>query len=224
MRKTILASLVALALALSSCSHVKCAIPQSPRKLWLYDGESKTSIVERGPDNSVFYTPRGEKPRYQLFLCSQHYHCYPENYQQCLNVPPPTGKETCKGLAAGDWIEVHTAYAAKVASPCNKPESLDCCLTPPVLVRGYHAKITTGGNDPLPDPWDLPLIQWSGSSTGPDKTRNECKAAAQWSFTPGCELRVSKEVVEKRFRHPDPPRALQPPNRLSKDLTLVTPP
>lgn len=226
MRNTILvACLAALALALPSYSQSKCDIPQSPRRVWPQDQESKTSTVERGPNESIYYTPRAGGERQQLFLCGQHYHCYVENHQRCLDVPEPTRKARCpEHPSPGDWIEVHTVYAAEVASPCDDPEGLTCCLKQPFLVRAYQANVTAGGVEPLPDPWNLPLIQWSGSTTGPDRHRNECKPAAQWSFTPGCELKVSKELLESRFHHPHGVRGLQPENRLSKDLTLVTPP
>jgi hypothetical protein len=185
------------------------------------------STVERGPDGSIYYTPRAGGARQQLFRCGQHYHCHVENSQKCPGVlPPPTSEEKCPAHpTAGDWIEVHTVYAAQVATQCD-PESLDCCRKEPFLVRAYQARVTEAADStaPLPDPWTLPVIQWSGSTTGPDKTPNECKPAAQWSFTPECKLEVSQGVLEALFHHPHEARPLQAADRLSRDLTLVTAP
>jgi len=228
MRREQLLVTAGLLLALAACTHgrpspPRCTVPQSPRRVWLYDQRSTVSTVERGPDQSIYYTPRAGGERQQLFQCGQHYHCYVENQQKCPGDPsPPPGEAKCPAHpGVGDWIEVHTVYAAQVGTQCDS-ETLDCCRKEPFLVRAYQVRVTDS-HATLPDPWSPLVIQWSGSTTGPDKTSNECKPAAQWSFTPECKLEVGRDVLEDLFHHPHEARALQTADRLSHDLTLVTP-
>ena len=230
MRRVRILSAAAVTLVLAACTHGRpapsptCTVPQSPRRVWLHDQQSTVSTVERGPDQSIYYTPRAGGERQQLFRCGQHYHCRVENQQRCPGDPtPPAPAERCPAQPGiGDWIEVHTVYAAEVGTQCD-PETLDCCRTAPFLVRAYQAR-ATASDAPLPDPWTLPVIEWSGSTTGPDETPDECKPAAQWSFTPECTLEVGQEVLESLFHHPDEARPLQAADRLSRDLTLVDEP
>jgi hypothetical protein len=200
-----------------------CPTPQSPRRLERFDQRSDRSLVESGPDDSIYYTPRSGGERQKLLLCSLHYHCHVENVQAC-NRDVPSGGETCAAPEPGDWIEVHTAYAAEVGTDCDR-ETLACCAKPPFVVRAYQARVTAGGNpaDPLPEPWHPPFAEWSGSNTGPDAQPADCKPLeAAWSFALGCVLRVSQAQLS-RFRHADGARALQGGERVSKDLTRVEP-
>jgi len=200
-----------------------CPVFQTPRRLDRFDQHSRTSTVENGPDaSSIYYTPRGGGQRQTLRQCSQHYHCYIENHQPC-NGNMPSGREHCAPLAPGDWVEIHTAYSKRVGTNCD-PETLECCAEGPVVVRAYHARVTAGGSpsDPLPAPWHPPFAQWTGSNTGWD-TPGQCKPiGAEWSFSLGCDLRVSQARLG-RFHHRDPARVLQGGVRVSKDLTRVEP-
>jgi len=208
-----------------------CSNPQSPRNIdpkavpSPYDGKSTTSIVKLlGPD-SIEYTPRAGGAPTTLYRCGQHYHLPIENPEGCASTAPATRAKSAKagdGAKPGDWIEVHTVYAAKVRHDGCDPETLACCETAPFLVRAFSAKVTAQGADtPIVVPPGRPLAEWSGSTTGaalPD----ECKPAAQWSFRLGCDFTLSEAQV-RHFRHADPARPVQSGPRVSKDLTLVTP-
>jgi len=226
--------LLAAAVLLATCAaprprpHVSgevveppCPSFQSPRRLERFDQRSTTSIVESGADEFwIYYTPRTGGERQKLLLCGQHYHCHIENVQTC-NGNIPSGGEHCEPHAPGDWVEIHTVYAAAVGTGCN-PETLECCTKAPFVVRAYHAQVTAGGNrsDPLPAPWQPPFAQWTGSNTGWD-VPGQCKPLeAQWSFSLGCGLRVSQAQLS-RFQHGDSARVLQGGVRVSKDLTRV---
>ncbi len=227
----VIAGLLAAALLLGpargqEAGSATCSIPQSPRNVRAFDQESKFSIiVERGADGSIVYQPRAGVLRQRLYPCGQHYHCRLENSQGCDRRPEAMGPGSCKALPqVGDWIEIHTVYAVEVGTSCDR-ESLDCCKTGPLLVRAFQAKVVSGSPDaPFPDPWARPLYQWSGSATGPDDVPYQCKAAAEWSFSPGCAFRVTKQALAKRLPHPHSARGVQPKERLSHDLTRVVPP
>ena len=45
----------------------------------------------------------------------------------------------------GDFVEIHTAYAAKVRPKDCNPETLECCEAGPFVVLAYSAKVTSGG-------------------------------------------------------------------------------
>lgn len=224
-----LSTLLVAALTLPAAGQVtRCEIPQSPRNIDpkavpspYNKPPSRTSIVERIGPNSIVYQPRGGGKAQTLYLCSQHYHLPIETPQGCKGAIPPAGQTE---PAPGQYVEIHTVYAANKERPhgCN-PEKLECCVLPPLVVRGFAAKVTANGpGGPIVPPTGRPLAEWSGSATGADKVPNECKAAAQWSFRLSCDFTVSQAQL-RQFTHADPARAVQPADRLSKDLTLVIP-
>jgi hypothetical protein len=208
-----------------------CSNPQSPRNVDPkshpppYFLSSNNSIVSDATPESLVYLPRSGGPAQKLLRCGQHYHFPIENHQGCQG-------ETAshKGAASteagpvkpGDWIEIHTVYAAKVKSKDCDPETLDCCEEGPFLVRAFEAKVTQDGHGgAIVPPSGRPLAEWTGSTTGRENQPGECKPEALWSFRLGCDFRVSEEQL-KEFHHYDPARPLQPADRLSRDLTLVT--
>jgi hypothetical protein len=207
-----------------------CPNPQSPRNIDLksrpspYFLTSNNSIVSDATPESLVYLARSGGPGQKLLRCGQHYHYPIENRQGC-----PSGVASPKGAVSaepgpvkpGDWIEIHTVYAAKVKSGDCDPETLECCEEGPFLVRAFEAKVTRGGRGgAIVPPPGRPLAEWDGSTTGGEKEPGECKPAALWSFRLGCSFRVSEEQV-KAFHHHDPARPLQPADRVSRDLTLV---
>jgi len=203
-----------------------CSNPQSPRNVaprpWPgpYNGKSPTSIVSRAALASLVYTPRAGGAPQTLRLCGQHYHVPIETPQGCSSTPARASRDGKP--RPGDWVEIHTVYAARLnPGPCN-PETLDCCQEGPFVVRAFEARVTAGGGQGLivPPP-GRPLAEWTGSTTG-KSTPGECKPEAQWSFRLGCGFTVSQAQLAA-FDHADPARPVQPPNRLSKDLTLVVP-
>jgi hypothetical protein len=206
-----------------------CSIPQSPRNVDPkaspnpYNGTYSTSIVELTKDPDVLvYKPRPGITSQALFRCGQHYHFPIETPQGCKGEMPAKA-EAGEKPKPGQWVEVHTVYAARVRSGGCDPETLDCCETPPFVVRAFSAKVTAGGvPEPIPPPTGRPLAEWSGSTTGAEKEPNECKPAAEWSFRLSCAFTVS-EAQLKLFKHVDPARPVQPADRLSRDLTQVLP-
>ncbi|MFL6234827.1 MAG: hypothetical protein ACJ76N_16960 [Thermoanaerobaculia bacterium] len=207
-----------------------CPNPQSPRNVDSrsrpspYFLTSNNSIVRDATPESLVYLPRSGGPGQKLLRCGQHYHYPSENRQGC-----PRESASQKGAVSGepapvkpgDWIEVHTVYAAKVKSGGCDPETLECCEEGPFLVRAFQAKVTRDGRGgAIVPPPGRPLAEWSGSTTGREKEPGECKPAALWSFRLGCDFRVSEKQV-KEFHHHDPARPLQPADRVSRDLTLV---
>jgi hypothetical protein len=219
---------VPAAFAQSSVKSVEPPPPctdQSPRLLENYDAESETSTVAPGADDTLIFTPRGGTPT-TLHRCSQHYHCWIENLQpECPGQHATAAggpAEGCPKLPPVDsWVEIHTVYSAEVGGSCD-PETLACCTKGPFVVMGYHAKVTADTTPgPVPVQWGPPSAEWSGSNTGPDNPPGECKPIrAQWSFTLGCDLTVSLGQLGL-FHHQDQARGLQPPERLSSDLTHV---
>ncbi len=218
------ATLLVFALsARGSEDAVTCSIPQSPRKIDLqahpspFDGVAHTSVVKVLTPDSIEYTPRAGGPASTLYRCGQHYHLPIESPQGCTDeiTPSPEPK-------AGNRVEVHTVYAFKVRTDGCDRETLGCCEAGPFLVRAFSARVTAKGTDePIVPPAGLPLAEWSGSTTGPDKEPAQCKPAAQWSFRLGCDFAVS-EAQLRHFKHADPARPVQEGPRVSKDLTLVT--
>ncbi|HVT15298.1 MAG TPA: hypothetical protein VHQ90_03825 [Thermoanaerobaculia bacterium] len=202
--------------------------PQSPRNVdpgqsSLYNGRSSTSIVSKIPSrDSIVYRSRPEGPELTLLRCDQHYHFPIETPQGCPADRAAGGKPVpaARPTQPGDWIEVHTVYAAVVSRKDCLDENLKCCLVGPFVVRGFSAKVTSGGNvPPIIPPIGRPLAEWSGSNTGPDQDPKICKPlAVQWSFQLGCGFEVPlKELPGK----PHGARPVQSGDLVSKDLTLV---
>jgi hypothetical protein len=203
-----------------------CTRPQSPRSLTEgdWDYTSGVSTVQSHGD-SITYEPRAGVKK-TLHRCSQHYHCHIENVQTCNkeSAASAAGESTCPETPpVGSWIEVHTAYHdAPAVIPT--PEDLGSCDLKTVVVVGYHAKVTDDpvSVPPIPVHFGPPAAEWTGSSTGPDvPPLPECKVAAFWHFTLGCDFKLSQRQLVKEFHHADEARGLQPPNRLSKDLTHI---
>lgn len=200
-----------------------CAKSQSPRRLEDYSRQP-TFSVGRSPDSAaaVIYTQRCDGRKWTLERCGQHYHCQVENVQPECGQHGARG--TCSKPTPGDWVEIHTVYSTNVGTDCD-PESLACCqsLEPgdPVLVIGYHAKVTGEGPplQPFPMPWGFPTASWSGSTTG-TKPPVDCKPPAQWSFILGCDFTVTGKQLDL-FAHMDQARRLQ--TQLSNDLTREPP-
>lgn len=225
--KTFVLLAVTLAIAgvpLAAAEGPTCSNPQSPRNLDLksrpspYFLTSTNSIVSDATPESLMYLPRSGGPAQKLMRCGQHYHYPIENRQGC---PRETASGEAEPVRPGDWIEIHTVYAAKVRSEDCDPETLQCCEEGPFLVRSFEAQVTRGGRGgAIVPPPGRPLAEWSGSTTGREKEPGECKPAALWSFRLGCSFRVSEEQL-KAFHHHDPARPLQPADRVSRDLTLV---
>jgi hypothetical protein len=202
-----------------------CANPQSPRRLEHFD-QRPTFAVTRAADStdSVRYTRRSDRKVFLLKRCGQHYHCSIENVQ------PECGQEwrsgECGEPAPGSWVEVHTVFSTAPSADCADPEGLGCCKSQqegdPVLVLGYHAKVTAKGPplNPIPVPWGFASAQWSGSTTG-TKAPEPCKPAAQWDFVLGCGFTVSKAQLGL-FTRFDQARPLQ--QQLSRDLTRTPAP
>jgi len=186
---------------------------QSPRQLGTTQHSSE-SIVRQGPNDTVVYKARGSTTTWTLARCSQHYHPQLENLQRQCTMPPNS-------------VEIHTAYSLR---PSCVREDTSCCTQEPVVVLAYQARVTAGGETgPVPVRWGPPWAQWSGSTTGPDKAGEpcygqlpygSCKPHAQWSFLTRCDLQVSQAQLAT-FRYPEAARPIQPPERLSSDLTLV---
>lgn len=225
----LVAVLLCTALLTSGCaSGHTCPNFQSPRNLNrstqpppVYGTSPYSFVVGVGPD-TIEYRPQGGSSQ-TLHRCSQHYHYPIEDPQGCPGELPPRGRPGTQP-PAGEWVEVHTAYAARVAEVCLDPESTKCCLEQPVVVRAFNAKVIAGPGGPIvePGPTERPLFEWSGSTTGPDYVANECKGPALWSFRLSCDITVSVEQLSA-FRHPEDARRPQTGDRLSRDLTLVQP-
>lgn len=173
--------------------------------------------------------------RYQgqtLHVCDQHYHVPVENIQGCLHErdgePPSAGKAP----RAGQWIEVHTVYALEVddSNPncAKKPDNdLACCKKPPFVVRGFSAEVVaepSGSSSSVPliiTPENTrPLVEWSGSNTGPDDSIGCKPLPVQWSFNLGCQFKVPQSELAM-FDKAHEARPVQPPNRVSPDMALV---
>src|SRR4051812_39581048 len=123
-----------------------CDSPQSPRRLERPNRAAIVPTVSRGPQDSIYYSPR-EGVRLVLHACSQHYHCKIENVQACPDQHESDGP-TCPPLEDGKWVEIHTAYHAGPAVNPPLPEDLKSCTVGPVVVVGYHAKVTSSQDQP----------------------------------------------------------------------------
>ncbi len=211
-------------------------INQSPRDLTL----QKTVLDAKPPVAGLDYNYTSAAPvmnpvdartvQYQgqtLHLCDQHYHVPVENVQGCTDekkgTPPDHGPPP-----VDQWIEFHTVYALAVDSApgcADGPDrNLACCKTPPFVVRAFSTKVTGPVQPPVP-PITQPnhgiLAEWIGSNTSPDNPPGGCKPLpAQWSFRFGCDFTLSQSQLERDF-HAHGARMLQPPRRLSPDLTVV---
>ena len=198
----------------SGAQDSQCSTPQSPRRIDRnapHMGSTRTSIVEQTDLGTLVY--RGGQT---LYLCERHYHFPIENPQGCAGE-----NQTTSEVEPGQWVEVHTVYAASVGPVGCTHHDLDCCEAGPFVVRAFAAKVTAEGlKTVIPEPTGRPLAEWSGSTTGPDKVPNECKKPAEWSFRLSCDFTVS-EAQLIRLGHPHPARRPQPVSRLSRDLRLV---
>ncbi|HEY6248572.1 MAG TPA: hypothetical protein VI685_01350 [Candidatus Angelobacter sp.] len=227
--------LLVAALAARGYSQNDCKIPQSPRNVTpkpfpgVYNGTPPVRA-----DSLITDIVGAATIKYQgqtLYRCDQHYHVPVENTQGC-----PKEKAAPKGEVPrrGQWIEVHTVYAAvspSVSPECPYPDKLDhsglgCCQKAPFVVRGFSAQVSSDGRSvppgtPIIPPVGRPLAEWTGSNTGPDDVPDECKPIeAQWSFLLSCKVKISRRQLSV-FPYAHKARDLQPENRLSKDLTLV---
>lgn len=200
-----------------------CENPQSPRRLTSADWDRTGGpTVSQRTQDSIFYSPR-EGARLVLHACSQHYHCKIENVQACPDQHGSNGS-TCPALQDRNWVEIHTAYHAGPAV-YPLPEDLSRCTVGPVVVVGYHARVTSSpAQRPLPIHFGPPAAEWWGSSTNNIEPPSGCKDPAFWHFALGCDFTVSRTQLRDEFHHPETARPLQAPNRLSHDLTHIEEP
>jgi hypothetical protein len=204
---------------LASAQPAACPNPQSPRSLktgdW-YQTSSRATVTPRS-DGSILFSPR---PGATLVLqpCSQHYHCEVENVQACGDQHGASGDLCPVSLPDRSWVEIHTAYhAGEAVDPL--PEDLESCTAGPVVVVGYHARVTSApASLPIPLHFGPPAAEWWGSSTNANPP--ECKNPAFWHFALGCNFTISRQQLE-HFTHPDTARPLQ--TSLSHDLTHIVP-
>jgi hypothetical protein len=214
-------------------SQVSPCINQSPRDLTLHKAELDAKPPVPGLDYNytsatTVMNPTGaitvEYQGQTLRLCDRHYHVPVENLQGCKDEKVGTPNHNPPDV--GQWIEFHSVYAAEVDSAAGCAEGPDrnlaCCKKPPFVVRAFSAKVTAA---PAPPPIMQPtlgsLAEWTGSNTSPDAQPGGCKPLpAQWSFRFGCEFTVSQSQFDPDF-HPHGAREVQPPKRLSPDLTVV---
>ena len=229
----ILASvLLGLAIRVYAQQPASCDVPQSPRNVNTdkdkgveYNFVSTNSLITEAKEPETIRF-RGQL----LFRCDQHYHVPVENTQgipkEREGKPPEEGPPP-----AGQWIEVHTVYAAGVSDEDKCRDRLDhdlkCCVKPPFVVRGFSATVTSDGqpsHKPIVPPQGTLFAEWSGSNTGPDKDEEKgCKPiAAQWSFLMGDKFTVTQGQLEV-FHEAHGSRQVQSCNLISNDLTLVGP-
>lgn len=211
--------------AYCQASQTEPCINQSPRKVNFdqtrqtpsqpgtdFDFVSATPLVGSGPQDPVDTLTY---QRMTLTLCDRHYHLPVENVQGCTNET-----RDLHGLVPGQWIEVHTVYAAAVSTEgeCSQghDHGLRCCTKPPFVVRGYSAQI--GTTDHL---FNGDHTEWLGSATS--EVPSGCNPTpAQWNFTLGCLGVLTKEYVAHVVGgEPHHARQLQSPNNLSVDLAFV---
>jgi hypothetical protein len=226
--------LILTVLGVRSYSQSAC-INQSPRNVLFqpptgappapgldYNFKSTVPVVTFGAPSEVYYQGR------VLHVCDQHYHVPVENVQGCPDekkgTPPPHGTPA----PVGQWIEVHTVYAAEVDSKpecANGPDNhLACCKKPPIVVRGFNAKVTPPSGSsapPIPQPNTGLLVEWSGSNTSPDDSTGCKPLPAQWSFRLGCQFELRQNQLDPRIFEAHGARPVQPPNHVSPDMTLV---
>src|SRR5215472_14398012 len=201
---TSLVIFVAQGYAQSAC------INQSPRDLTLQkplDGRPPVAGLDYNyTSGTPLMSPIDAKTvQYQgqtLHICDQHYHVPVENVQGCTDekkgTPPDHGPPP-----VGQWIEIHTVYAAEVdSSPecADGPDkNLACCKKPPFVVRAFNAKVSppVASPPPITQPDHGILAEWIGSNTSPDTQQGGCKPLpAQWSFRFSCEFTVSQSQLE----------------------------
>jgi hypothetical protein len=214
-------------------------INQSPRSLTLnrttngerpalgldYNFTSTTPVVTFEPNSVRTVNYQGRILR----LCDQHYHVPVENIQNCPNEkngePPPHGTPA----PVGQWIEWHAVYAGEVDTAAGCAEGPDrnlaCCKQPPFVVRGFSAKVARSTSDPvlpmLPQPTAGRLVEWTGSNTGPDDATGCKQLPVQWSFRLGCQFEVPQNQLDPHKYEAHGARAVQAPNRVSPDMSLV---
>lgn len=238
MRLTLVAAVLVV---LTSCSLAErqpaCPNPQSPRNIAPqddpYDQRSRISIIKEWRDDGLVYAPRAGGPEQILKLCGAHYHWAPENDQGCLR-DAASARSSGPRARAGDHVEVHTVYASKVKEGDCDFRYLDCCLEGPFLVLAEQLAVIAAPSDSgaaAPESWrssdrwpGRQLAEWSGSTTGHEDVPGECKPPAQWSFRLDCNGQIDLDTLQQIFGDSgQEPRELQRGNRLSRDLTLVTP-
>ena len=201
-----------------------CVSPQSPRSLTPSDwiATSGFSTVQQRSADTIWYTARTGVQPVLLSRCSQHYHCYIENFQGCpgQTPPPPVERQTCsQAPVVGSWVEIHTVYhAGPLRSPT--PEGTELCTDGPLVVVAYQARVTSASTPPVELHFGPELAEWSGSVTNVEP-EPQCKPAAYWSFTLGCNFTVSAAQLARQLPSPKKARELQPHDRLSHDLTHV---
>jgi hypothetical protein len=198
-----------------------CDNPQSPRILTAghWNGTSTTPTVTQRTPDSITYSPR-PGARLILHACSQHYHCRIENVQTCQGQHGSDGSACPTNLPDGSWVEIHTAYHAGPARD-PLPHGLNQCDVGPVVVVGYHARVTAApGGGTVPVHFGPPAAEWWGSSTNAEAP--SCKDPAFWHFTLGCDFTVTRQQLGP-LAPPDTARPLQPQDRLSHDLIHVVP-
>lgn len=194
-----------------------CDNPQSPRELKSWDRTERVPTVTQRTPDSIDYSPR-PGARLVLHACSQHYHCEIENVQACPDQHGSSGGACPTSLPDRSWVEIHTAYHAGPAiNPL--PEGLEKCTVGPVVVVGYHARVTSSPDQsPVPIHFGPPAAEWWGSSTNAKPPA--CKDPAFWHFALGCDFTVSRSQL-RHFEHADTARPLQ--SSLSHDLTHIDP-
>lgn len=177
----------------------------------------------------VQYIAHPGAPAQTLHRCGQHYHLPVEHVQRPGEVTPRdrhlVAGATPPLAALGAIVEIHTVFAAEVVSPCQDPESIDCCRGQ-ALVLAYSARVVSGGSGPIParPPGSHELAEYSGSTTGADRPEEHgCKPPAQWSFARGDHFTVGQEQLRHSFprQGAQEARPLQSGERLSGDLTIV---
>ena len=211
-------------------------VNQSPRQI-VFDQTRQTPPAQ-GVDYNFTSTiplvnvdpPNPEVIQYQahtLQRCDQHYHYPVENIQGCSTdtkgTQPAETKKNEPGPPPplGQWIEMHTVYAAEISTTGECASGLDhdlrCCLKPPFVVLAFHAKVET--KDFLP-PRPTDSVEWSGSRTGKDDSTGCRELPAFWHFALSCQATLTQGYLE-HIGAPHYARAAQSPNRVSTDLTFV---
>jgi hypothetical protein len=205
--------------------QVDPCVNQSPRQV-VFD-QNRTSPPEQGLDYNFFSASplvqrtSEEQIKYQghtLYRCDKHFHIPVENIQGCAEEKVDK-RAPDNPLPVGQWLEIHTVYAAVVSRTGQCESGLDhdlaCCTAPPFVVLGYSAKIASADAHPPHD-----LVEWSGSRTGKDDSTGCRELPAQWNFQLGCDATVTRlslqPIGKAHFA-----REKQSPNRVSVDLTLL---
>jgi len=165
--------------------------------------------------------------QHPLERCDRHYHIPVENTQLCPGERklPPTSSGNKKEPGPprpGDWVEMHTVYAAEVSTTgeCATfgDHALRCCLKPPFVVLAFSAQVQD--KDFVPPP--AAVAEWFGSTTGEDDATGCKPTPAFWHFNLGCQATFTPAFLE-HIGHPHSAREPQSPNRVSTDLTYLPP-